>query len=326
MWRRKQTGARDAAVTASVPAPAATAADALTIWAKQIENARQQTETAVVDLLASFSGIVNKLDTAISSSQHTSDTQVCEVTADCKEAESNLMSVVGALRSIQKSNKELSSEIATIFSYAGELRKMVDEVKAIAFQTNILSINAAIEAAHAGESGKGFAVVAHEVRVLSKVALETGQSIHLRVSAINEVLHKMAERSQSVGGYDSEAVESAEKNICAVMGRQHQRLDQWTRSARDSRAESAFIKNAIEDAMIRLQFQDRVSQILSQVVNAMAPTEAHGHAAAELRSNSVAPEQARLDQMTSSYTTEEQRRIHAGLVANAPAPRAVTFF
>jgi methyl-accepting chemotaxis protein len=289
---------------------------ALTIWAKQIENVRRQTETAINELAQLFGNIVTKLDQAIATSQRESDSNASVSAQDGEQAKHYLSQIIADLRDAQKNREVLTKEISAIVAHTDDLTKMAEEVKVIALQTNMLSLNAAIEAAHAGSSGNGFAVVAAEVRLLSTASRGTGQNITNRVAAINDALRKIAEHNVAVSGNDREILQRSEDNIHAVLERQRARVNQFMSAANDTRRANGEIKGNIEDALVHLQFQDRVSQILAQLSAAMA-------AADSLADDLAAHE---LDEMASTYTTDEQRRIHAGLEVEAVAPQEVTFF
>lgn len=285
----------------------------VTVWARQLENVRGQIETAINGLTSSFSGIVERLDHSITDSQHQSDRQSSEASADFTDAERHLTAVVDALRTLQESRAALTREIDVIMLQTGELQKMADSVRALAFQTNMLSLNAAIEAAHAGDAGRGFAVVAKEVRALSESSRETGTRITERVVAINTALGNIAASNKRVADVDRATMESSERNISKVLARQRQRLDDFVKAANAVRSDSVATRTDVEDALVALQFQDRVCQILDQLSHSMRDS---GQDLGEVA----------LDTIKSGYTTREQHLIHAGAEADAPAPQAATFF
>lgn len=101
---------------------------------------------------------------------------------------------------------ELVSAMHEISEFSGETKKIVKTIEDIAFQTNILSLNAAIEAARAGAAGKGFAVVAEEVRNLAGKSAEAAQNttriIESTVNSIvsgNQLCAEVAEKMNKVG-------------------------------------------------------------------------------------------------------------------------------
>jgi methyl-accepting chemotaxis protein len=283
---------------------------ALGIWARQIENARQQTESAIVELSRIFGGLVTDLDATVSASG--ADGKGDPARQDVEEARVALSRVLADLREAQQSREQFNAELALLLSHTGDLLKMAEEVKQIAFQTTMLSLNAAIEAAHAGPAGAGFAVVAHEVRLLSQASRTTGDNINSRIRAINESLQKFAERNRVVSDGDEAIIGRSEAGIHGVLERQQSRLREFQDAAARSRADAQRVRGGIEDALLHLQFQDRVSQILAQVAGALERAD---------QQVELSPEE-----LADGYTTDEQRQIHAGEEAGVVKPQDVTFF
>ena len=294
--------------------------EALPIWARQIETSRGQTEDAVVSLSARFSAIAQRLDAALGREE--SDGRQ-DVAGQMRDSERDLKLVMDALRAIQQSRDELANAIRGLAAYTEDVQSMASEVQSIAFQTNVLALNAAIEAAHAGERGKGFAVVAHEVRALSNAARDTGKRITQTVTLISDALDKISETNEIVAQRDQREVESSEANIGAVLNRFTHSTSQFAETAQRSMEQSRVIKDEVEESLVQLQFQDRVSQILAQVVSSIGQM-------TDWAGRDVAPphagERGQIAKMLSSYATEEQRRNHQGLSVDAAAPQAVTFF
>ena len=296
-------------------------AQAVPIWAKQVESARRQTEEAIVSLSNRFEGIVNRLDSALGSGE---ESGANSISADAKEGERHLAQVIEALRLIQQSRDALAEDIRALVKHTDELRKMSSDVESIAFQTNMLALNAAIEAAHAGAAGKGFAVVAHEVRALSEAARTTGKRITGTVDLISGALLEIGAKNEKVSSRDQQAVADSQEHIRTVLERFTQRTTSLAAAAQQSQRAGEAIKGEVCESLVQLQFQDRVGQILQHVIGSMEQVErVPGGPSSDNAADQV---RAQIESMARTYTTDEQRQLHRGLETRAAKPQEVTFF
>ena len=300
------------------------------IWAKQIETARNQTESGITEVAARFAGIVERLQVSVVSSQQATSGQNGAGSAVLSQSESDLVAVSRSMSEALQKRADMVRDVHELISYTAELKHMASEVAEIASQTNLLALNAAIEAARAGEAGRGFAVVADEVRKLSSLSSDTGKKMTEKVNIINTAIKVVIDAAEKFSEEDTRSVSEAEQTITRVLGGFEAVTKNLSASTESLRRESEGIREEISDTLVYLQFQDRVSQILSHVRDNLDGLHAHLKRYTTERGNggtATIDAKSWLSEMELGYTTSEQRNNHRGNAPSAPSEeKEITFF
>jgi len=175
----------------------------ITIGSEQIEAATLQLATSAQQVMAGSSQQSNVASSMAASMEELS-VSISQIAENAKVAEGVALSVkdnglvaFSMVESLVQELKNTSAHIAkgsddveNLASQSHKINSIVEVIRGIAEQTNLLALNAAIEAARAGEQGRGFAVVADEVRNLAaRTAQSTSEIVEL-VAVINESVDK----------------------------------------------------------------------------------------------------------------------------------------
>ncbi|WP_295750144.1 methyl-accepting chemotaxis protein [Undibacterium sp.] len=232
----------------------------LPVWQNHVLTVKSQTENAVIQLINSFGSLIQQFDEAGFSSKasgENSDKHQATIRL-INLCQQDLEPVIAHLEQMIDSKGELLDAIKTLAESVADLKDMAHSVGVIAAQTNLLAINASIEAARAGAHGRGFAVVAGEVRRLSLISGETGKTIGERVTQINEVVKSTLKTAQKANEQDRKVMQQSGKVVKEVLGHVQSLGD----AAEEMRSRGEVIRNDVENLLVTLQYQDRVSQIL----------------------------------------------------------------
>lgn len=160
----------------------------------------------------------------------------------------------------------LVEKVGAIANQMPNVMKALQDIDQIAAQTNLLALNAAIEAARAGEAGRGFAVVADEVRALSTRSAGFSHEIQTQLSSINSAIHSLTDEVGSVASQDMTYVLDARREVEQAIEELIDRAENDQQVANKLNEVATRLVDALHQAMRGLQFEDMSRQNISHCV------------------------------------------------------------
>jgi methyl-accepting chemotaxis protein len=296
---------------------------------EQLGRIGGQTESAAMDIMQQLHAIdtvVEELNQFVKKTGEDSNKLLLQSASDMEENQG----MVDAMRSyIQERVAEGAHDqerVNAVVEEARQLESIVSLIRNIAEQTNLLALNAAIEAARAGEAGRGFAVVADEVR---KLSTQTGEAVTRISKGIKQVADTInAQFQEKLTSMNMAQERSLLEHFAKQLDDMERRYSEITNvqyafmatiAGSSDKLSSMFVQ-----AMASVQFQDVVRQQVEHVSHAMTRLDTHmGKLAKAMRENDQTqfPEslEQHLNDMFDGYVMDSQRNSHRqALGQNAP--------
>jgi methyl-accepting chemotaxis protein len=304
------------------------------VWSRHIESSREQMDTAISGLSERFAHIVDSLDSAVyaaSMEAQTLEDSDKGLVAVFNRAERDLGAVIASQNAAVSGMQAMLEKVEGLDRFTQELQGMAHDVAKIAQQSNLLSLNAAIEAARAGDLGRGFAVVAKEFRMLSNLSGDTGRNIAAKVGVISAAIADASSLVRVSVEQRDGRIQISTSTISGVLQDFRTVTDGLQRSSGLLKDESVSIQNEIGQALVQLQFQDRVSQIMGNVKSNIEqlPVFLHCHHDQYLQTGVLEPldPHVLLGALKKTYVMADQHAIHGGAtVAQASSDNEIRFF
>ena len=166
-----------------------------------------------------------------------------------------------------KVGMDIVDKVDTANTKVSAISKVLKEIESISKQTNLLALNATIEAARAGEAGRGFAVVADEVRSLSMRTNEFSQQIRNQIADVVAAIKEAEASVHSIAGQDMNFALEAKVQVDGALLRLAAINENIGGLLTQQGVIAAEVSGHVDRAVTSLQFQDMVNQLANNIIN-----------------------------------------------------------
>ena len=235
----------------------------------EIERTRELIRESVAKLGGSFDAVnrrsrqQSEVASRIIDRRNDGDGNGSDVHRFALQASQQMEQLVEALEAVSGQSGATVTHIDAMAEHLDGIFSLLEDVKSIADQTNLLALNAAIEAARAGEAGRGFAVVADEVRNLSERSTAFNEQIRKLAHSSKDSIARVRDTVSTMASRDLDRSRLARIEAAAML----ERVDGINRNLGNGMREIAecakSIDGSVAEAVRSLQFEDIATQALT---------------------------------------------------------------
>lgn len=298
----------------------------LQTFCAQLQYGQQMGDQAVNQLAEDFQVLYQSLAESLDLAKSAATKFEVSPHSFAAKSEAELATVLAILQQALARKNVLLESNQQVAAAAGALKHQTEVIQRISKEITLLSLNASIEAARAGEAGRGFSVVAERVRELSDTTSQAALDIIKGMDTLTQAIIGSSTQLQNSGELDEQLVSESKQRIGEVLSGLDQltadlcgtigRLDQTQQQ----------VQSKLQNAITEFQFQDRVSQRLGHLHNALQELSA-------IYQQDTSPQQTDLAQigcnLYQSYTMQDERELHLAATPDTTVQHSaqdITFF
>ncbi len=229
---------------------------------KEQMNQTDQVTTAINEMAQAVQEVASSASSAASSTQ--------EADEEVKKGRQVVMTTIEAINQLASEVEQAADVIQNLHNETDEIGSVLDVIRGIADQTNLLALNAAIEAARAGEQGRGFAVVADEVRTLAQRTQESTEEIQQKIEKLQQWAGQavtVMEHGTSTAENSVEQASSAGQSLETINNSVSTITDMNTRIASAAEEQTAMAGEVERHAATIREVAQESGQSMSQIDN-----------------------------------------------------------